>query len=440
MAEQIDLQGLLGGVLPDLATADKAEGLRRAENVNKLGASAAYHGPARERRLRQGIGGMFGLDMRNEAEKARDELKSLGVPDTAEKHKKYADVLDKVQPGSGVTYMMAVAQEARDKQRADASTTQAGAQETNANVNEQYEGRRVAAMEEQLVIEKGQLDLAELTQEDLVDYRNMVGDQTDRELDIKKQEDLTKNRIADLTAADMDSRSLAAVREYAREASETAAQTRSIRNLANEFARVEVSGGALGTMKEKWKAMTGNQDEITALKTKFNQVKNNMVMEALPPGVASDKDIEMAKSGFPTDEWNDEQISSYMKGMAKLSALASAEAEAHSIYLSENKGDDSGFLEVWREKANEPGFGETLAAKHGLVWRPNVDENGVPVAPMSDAEAQRLIEARKGAEAEIFERNRQKSIQDTMDFIRGVNGQGMQPNDQPTRPQMGVTG
>lgn len=440
MAEQIDVQGLLGSLLPDLATADKAEGLRRADLMKTRGATAAYFQPEQERNLREGIGGMFGLDMRNEAEKARDQLKALGVPETAAQHKAYADVLDKVKPGAGVTYMMAVAQEARDKQRADASTTQAGAQETNANVNQEFEGRRVSAMEGQLVIEQGQLDLAKLTQEDLVDYRNMVGDQTDRELTIKEQEDITKNRIADLTAADIGERSLAAVREYAREASEAAAQTRSIRNLANEFARVEVSGGALGTMKEKWKAMTGTQDEITALLTKFNQVKNNMVMEALPPGVASDKDIEMAKSGFPDETWNDEQISSYMKGMAKISALASAEAEAHSIYLSENKGDDSGFLEVWREKANEPGFGETLAAKHGLVWRPNVDENGVPVAPMSDAEAQRLIEARKGAEAEIFERNRQKSIQDTMEFIRGVNGQGMQPNDQPTRPTLGVTG
>lgn len=440
MAEQIDVQGLLGSLLPDLATADKAEGLRRADLMKTRGATAAYFQPEQERNLREGIGGMFGLDMRNEAEKARDQLKNLGVPETAAQHKAYADVLDKVKPGSGVTYMMAVAQEARDKQRADASSTQAGAQETNANVNAEFEGRRVAAMEGQLAIEQGQLDLAELTQEDLVDYRNMVGDQTDRELDIRENEDLTKNRIADLTAADIGERSLAAVREYAKEASEAAAQTRSIRNLANEFARVEVSGGALGTMKEKWKAMTGTQDEITALLTKFNQVKNNMVMEALPPGVASDKDIEMAKSGFPDETWNNEMISSYMKGMAKLSALASAEAEAHSIYLSENKGDDSGFLEVWREKANEPGFAETLADKHGLVWRPNVDEKGVPVAPMSDAEAQRLIEAKRAAEAEMFQRNREKSMQDTVDFIRGVNGQGMQPNDQPTRPTLGVTG
>ena len=40
----------------------------------------------------------------------------------------------------------------------------------------------------------------------------------------------------------------------------------------------------------------------------------------------------------------------------------------------------------------------------------------------------------------MFQRNREKSMQDTVDFIRGVNGQGMQPNDQPTRPTLGVTG
>jgi len=440
MAEQIDLQGLLGGVLPDLATADKAEGLRRAENVNKLGASAAYHGPARERRLRQGIGGMFGLDMRNEAEKARDELKALGVPDTAEKHKKYADVLDKVQPGSGVTYMMAVAQEARDKQRADATTTSAGAQETNANVNEQYEGRRVAAMEEQLVIEKGQLDLAELTQEDLVDYRNMTGDHTDRELDIREMQDATDNRIADLQADELDNRSKAAIREASAKAGEARVLTASIRNLANEFARVEVTSGALGTMREKWASITGNQDEITALKTKFNQVKNNMVMEALPPGVASDKDIEMAMTGFPDDSWNDEQISSYMKGMAKLTALTSAEAEARAIHLAENKGTDHGFEAEWAKKINEPGFGEALAQRHGLIWRENLDENGVPLRPLSDAEVQRRLAEEEGARAAKFQRQRQRSIDDISEFIKGVNGQGMQPNDQPTRPTLGVTG
>ena len=75
-----------------------------------------------------------------------------------------------------------------------------------------------------------------------------------------------------------------------------------------------------------------------------------------------------------------------------------------------------------------------------MVWRPNVDEDGVPVAPMSDAEAQRMLQEEEGAAAEIFRQDREKSIQDTMEFIRGVNGQGMQPTEQPTRPTLGVTG
>jgi hypothetical protein len=129
-----------------------------------------------------------------------------------------------------------------------------------------------------------------------------------------------------------------------------------------------------------------------------------------------------------------------MKGMAKLTALTSAEAEARAIHLAENKGTDEGFEAEWAKKIHEPGFSEALAERHGLIWRPNVDENGVPVRPISDAEAQRRIEAKKAAEAEMFQRNREKSIQDTVDFIRGVNGQGMQPNDQPTRPILGVTG
>jgi len=426
MAEQIDLQGLLGGVLPDLASADKAEGLRRAENVSTLGASAAYHSPARERRLRQGIGGMFGLDMRNEAEKARDELKSLGVPDTAEKHKRYADVLDKVKPGSGVTYMMAVAQEARDKQRADATTTQAGAQETNANVNQEFEGRRVSAMEAQLVIEQGQLDLAELTQEDLVDYRNMTGDQTDRELDIREAEDATDNRIAQLQEEDLDSRSLAAVREQSKKAGEQRELAIEVRNIANEFSRIEITGGVLGTMKEKWQMLTGTPDEETALKTKFNQIKNSLVMEALPPGVASDKDIEMAQTGFPTTEWNSEQLASYMKGMAKMVALQSAESEARSIYLSDNGGDDSGFEKHWRETTNAPGFAAKLAQEKGLIWRPQTDADGKPLGAMSDAEAQKRIAEAAAAKAEADKRTREKSVADVASFINNYNGQSLE--------------
>lgn len=426
MAEQVDMQGLLSGLLPNRENADKAEGLRLADLVGKSGATAAYLQPAQARRLRNGVGGMFGLDMRNEAEKVEDQLRALGTPSTAEEHKKYADVLDKYKPGSGVTYMMGVAQEARDLTRANATATSAGAQETNANVNEEFEGRRVRALEAQLTVEKGKLDLAELTQEDLVDYRNMTGDQKDRELDIRKQEDETDRLLAANQAADLDSRSLAAIREQSKKAGEQRLLAIEVRNIANEFSRIEITGGVLGTMKEKWQMLTGTPDEETALKTKFNQIKNSLVMEALPPGVASDKDIEMAQTGFPTTEWNSEQLASYMRGMAKMVALQSAESEARSIFLSANGGDDSGFEAHWRETTNEAGFAAKLAQEKGLIWRPQKDAQGNPLGAMSDAEAQRRIEAAAAAEAEMLARSQKAGVDDVASFVNNYNGQSLQ--------------
>ncbi len=423
MAEQIDMQGLLQGLIPDSALQDKAEGLRLADMVGQSGSAAAYHQPAQARRLRQGIGGMFGLDMRNEAEKVQDELRELGTPSTAEEHKKYADALDKYKPGSGVQYMMGVAQEERDATRANATATSAGAQATNAQTTADFAERNMTVLENQVTLEQDQLVLAKATQTDLVNHRKAADEQKTRELNIREDENETDALIAANQASALDSRSKAAVREAAKESRDQRRLTTEIRNIANEFARVEVVSGVAGDMIEHWKKLTGTQDEVTALKTKFNQIKNNMVMEALPPGVASDKDIEMAMTGFPADTWPAEQLSEYMKGMAKLSALASAEAEARSIYLSENSGIDAGFEAHWRQVTNEPGFAEELASSRGLIWRPQKDKDGKPIASMSDAEAQRRIAEREAAAAEMARRSREAAVADTAAFVNSINGQ-----------------
>lgn len=124
---QIDIQGLFKDVLPNEAIADKAEGLRQAELLGTLGGMAAYYGPQRERQLRRAAGGMFGVDLRSEAEKAREELQKLGRPQTPQEHQQYANILDRVQAGAGVQYMIGIAQEARAQQEVDARTKQAEA-------------------------------------------------------------------------------------------------------------------------------------------------------------------------------------------------------------------------------------------------------------------------------------------------------------------------
>ena len=124
---QIDIQGLFKDVLPNAAIEDKAEGLRQAELLGTLGGMAAYYAPQRERQLRRAAGGLFGVDLRSEAEKAREELQKLGRPQTPQEHQQYANILDRVQAGAGVQYMMGIAQEARAQQEVDARTKQAEA-------------------------------------------------------------------------------------------------------------------------------------------------------------------------------------------------------------------------------------------------------------------------------------------------------------------------
>jgi len=122
---QIDIQGLFKDILPNAAIEDKAEGLRQAELLGTLGGMAAYFGPQRERQLRRAAGGLFGVDLRSEAEKARESLKTMGTPKTMQEHQRYADILDRVQAGAGLQYMMGIGQEARAQQQTDINQQQA---------------------------------------------------------------------------------------------------------------------------------------------------------------------------------------------------------------------------------------------------------------------------------------------------------------------------
>ena len=422
MAGLIDIQKLFSESLPDTALADRAEGERRAANIGVLGAAQARNAPATERRLRMGVGGMFGLDMRNEAEKAQDALKKMGTPTTKEGHKAYANILDKVSPGAGVQYMMSVAEQERDLMRAKASSTSAEAQMTNAITTAEFAERDMAAKEAQVKAEEGALLLAGTTQEDLVKWRQKITEQN--EIDNKLNQDKLKldKRIADIQASDLDSRSKAAIRDATEESRTHRRLASEVKNLANEYIRLEPMAGSAGVIVDKFKKLSGNTDEQTRVRTKFREITNKLTMANLPPGVASDKDIELARSGFPDETWAAEDIVSYMKGMAKIEALTSEENEARALYMVENDGIDAGFEAEWRDKVKSEGFAEEMATRHGLVWRPRKTAEGEIAPPVSEAEAARRAAEQAAAAAEMDRRAREQGVADVSAFINTLNG------------------
>lgn len=373
---QIDIQGLFKDVLPNEVVEDKSEGLRAADLVGTLGGMAAYYGPQRERQLRRAAGGLLGVDLRTEAEASREELQKLGTPQTAEQHQKYADILDRVQPGAGLQYQVARAQE----QRAERATT---VQERQATTQEGNLAVRQAEGDEQRRVNNERIR---------IDSMNLV-----RSLEADKKPDIRQagNKVVAITTGDdgkpvvetifdgsgttMNSAQVAALtqaagRKYSNDPEGFSAITANILtgnitdaeqfedyvgipergqmlgtmrtisdNNANESQKamaaldriyestdklvefgimdetgrvnenLRTTGGLASTSVEGFMDLAGMRDEISYLRTNFKRERNEEIIGNLPPGVASDRDISIFAAGFPGDDAGMEEIALYFE-------------------------------------------------------------------------------------------------------------------------------
>ena len=107
-------------------------------------------------------------------------------------------------------------------------------------------------------------------------------------------------------------------------------------NLADEFERAKPPGGYPAGALEAWKKMVGGQDQFTRLKQEYVKLRNTDVLKNLPPGVASDKDIEIALSAFPDESANPSQITAFLRGTAKLQQYSSAVNKAKAEWVNQN--------------------------------------------------------------------------------------------------------
>ena len=107
-------------------------------------------------------------------------------------------------------------------------------------------------------------------------------------------------------------------------------------NLAGAFDALKPPSGWGAGFLEQLKKASGGQDRFTALKQEYVKLRNTEALKSLPPGVASDKDIEVAMSAFPDETSNPELISSFMRGTAKLQRYTSAVEKAKAEWINQN--------------------------------------------------------------------------------------------------------
>lgn len=261
------------------------------------------------------------------------------------------------------------------------------AAETERKLMEGLREREMAVAEGRLTVSEKQADTAAAEvdfritqQEDLQLWREWQTEDKDLDREVEKENIRVREKLADLQRDELSSRAVAFTNELSQETDKHLADGAAAQNLAIEFEvnAENIDAGALARIGERWKAFTGDQERVSALRTQFNRIKNSAALDGLPPGAASDKDIDMAMSGFPDEFWPPEQIAQWLRGVEKMSFIAAEKANEHLKFVVENGGQsamvDSAtgnavtFNDVWRGKVNEDGgktFIETLELKYG---------------------------------------------------------------------------
>ena len=104
--------------------------------------------------------------------------------------------------------------------------------------------------------------------------------------------------------------------------------------------------GFFGTAAEFIKGVLGTQGGVSVWKTKFKGFVTSEVVQNLPPGVASDKDVELVRSAFPNEQWDKSALLSWLAGYRKQMMYAEVYFTAKGEYITET-GSQSGFRDDW---------------------------------------------------------------------------------------------
>jgi hypothetical protein len=131
-------------------------------------------------------------------------------------------------------------------------------------------------------------------------------------------------------------------RKLINESAVTAATSKQSADQFNDLAkRIESAGGNYGvasSASDFLKKVGGFQGGMTQLKQEYTRLRNTAAIKSLPPGPATDKDIAMALSGFPSDTARADDLARFLRGMAKLQDVDASISNAKTDWLAQNNG------------------------------------------------------------------------------------------------------
>ena len=114
-------------------------------------------------------------------------------------------------------------------------------------------------------------------------------------------------------------------------------QSQKLRGLADKFEKEGQSGGWWTSGWSGFRKATGwSNDDQTAMMREYDRLISSEVNKSLPPGPATDKDIEIARKGFPPATADSTTITAFLRGMSKMSEIDAIHKQMVAEWTSQN--------------------------------------------------------------------------------------------------------
>ena len=106
--------------------------------------------------------------------------------------------------------------------------------------------------------------------------------------------------------------------------------------LAQQFRAEKPTTGLFGNAQNMFAKLTGSDTTLRDLRIRQNGLVNSQVLKFLPPGPATDKDVEIVRQGAPTDMDNPETVARWLDAMANLERRNAQFNEFKAEWMSAN--------------------------------------------------------------------------------------------------------
>jgi hypothetical protein len=130
--------------------------------------------------------------------------------------------------------------------------------------------------------------------------------------------------------------------------------------LAGDFERLNLAGGIKSTVSETFKSILGTQDDVTEFRRRFNKVRLSEGLKNLPPGPATDRDVKEAFKGVPKENASAQQVSSFLRGAARLARFEAGFNQFKSDFIS-GKRTGAGLNKTWRKQVISPALNRSVS-------------------------------------------------------------------------------